>query len=282
MHNSSQYQVIKASGKKEKFDESKLARSLAATGIPVDTASQTINYLKKYVKPEVSTNEIFGHVSDYLKKANKKGYMNYNLKRAIMHLGPTGHPFERLVGDLLAKLGYDTQVDVTLGGECVTHEIDVIAVKKDETSFVECKYHNSPGTKSDVQVTLYTYARFLDIQKAMKEIYSGHKLYRPWVVTNTKLTKDAIDYASCMGMKATGWTYPKSNSLYEMIVSSGLHPVTVLDIRRDTLTHLLNRGIVTCARLKNAIDHRSVDDIITPAEASAALKDIKLICGKNE
>jgi len=279
MQTSSPYHVIKASGEKEEYDEAKVAKSLAASGLSVDTAAQTLDYLKRHVRPEVSTGEIYGHVSEFLKDTSRKDYLNYSLKRAIMRLGPTGHPFEQFTGDLLEKYGYETQVSVTLGGECVTHEIDVIAVKQDVTSFIECKYHNAPGTKSDVQVALYTYARFLDIEKAMKALFAGQKTYHPWVVTNTKLTHDAINYAKCMGLKVTAWTYPKEESLSDMIMKSGLHPITVIDaLTQDKLTALLDRGVVTCVRLKHAIDNDSVSDLLTPSEIAHALEDIKLIC----
>jgi len=279
MQTVSPYTVIKASGDKEDFKEEKVVKSLAASGMSVDTATQALQYLKKYVKPEISTEDIFGRVSGYLKETSRKDYLNYILKRAIMKMGPSGHPFERFIGDLLEKYGYETQVSVSLGGECVTHEIDCIAVKGTSTSFIECKYHNLPGTKSDVQVALYTYARFLDIQTAMKALFSAQKTYQPWVITNTKLTHDAINYAQCMGIKATAWTYPHDECLHDMILHSGLHPVTVLeDLPQNKLLRLLERDIVTCARLKLAIDNESVSDILTPAEIAKALEDIKLIC----
>jgi len=282
MQTVSPYQVIKASGEKEEFSEQKIVKSMAASGLKLDTASQALDYLKRHVKPEISTNEIFEHVSGFLKENSPRDYMNYGLKRAFMRLGPSGHPFERFVGDLLEEYGYETQVSVSLGGECVTHEIDCIAVKKQETSFIECKYHNAPGTKTDVQVALYTYARFLDIEKSMKALFDNKKSYLPWVITNTKLTFDAINYAKCIGLKATSWTYPQKESLHNLIIDSGLHPVTVIDaIRGEKLQRLLERNIVTCKRLLLAIQNESVSDILTSIEIAHAQEDINLICSKN-
>lgn len=255
---------------------------MAASGMSVDTASQALDYLKRHVKPDITTHEIFGHVSGYLKDTSLKDYLNYSLKRAIMRLGPSGHPFERFIGDLLEKYGYETQVSVSLGGECVTHEIDCIAVKKNVTSFIECKYHNAPGTKTDVQVALYTYARFLDIEKSMKALFDTQKTYQTWVVTNTKLTYDAINYTKCMGIKATAWTFPKEECLHDMIINSGLHPITVIDFLSDQkVQRLLERDIVTCFRLKLAIDNGSVSDILTPVEIQQAVSAIQLVCKNN-
>ena len=280
MHTPSQYQIIKASGDQEDFSEEKLVRSLAGSGLTVDTASQTLNYLKSHLRSGITTHDIFGQVSGYLRdNAPKENYFNYGLKRAIMKLGPSGHPFERLIGDLLERYGYETQVSVTLGGECITHEIDVIAVKDNKTYFIECKYHNAPGTKSDVQVALYTYARFLDIKKAMEALFDKERIYQPWLIINTKLTYDALDYAKCMNIKSTTWSFPKEESLHSLIINSGLHPVTVLDsIPENKLQSLLERDIVTCFRLNKAIESNSVNDILNPSEINNIKEDIKVIC----
>ncbi|HEX9008204.1 MAG TPA: restriction endonuclease [Patescibacteria group bacterium] len=280
MYTPGPYQIVKASGEQEDFSEAKLVRSLATSGMSVSMANQTLEHIKKDLRPGISTHDIFNDVSTYLREnAPIQNYFNYGLKRAMMRLGPSGHPFERLIGDLLEAMGYETQVSVTLGGNCVTHEIDVIAVKEKKTYFIECKYHNQPGTRSDVQVALYTYARFLDIQKAMQAMFDADKTYHPWLTVNTKLTYDAVDYSKCMNIKTTTWSFPKDESLHKMIVDTGIHPITVLDsLPEDKLQLLLGRNIVTCARLKAAIDHDSVSDILSVGELTRIEEDIKAIC----
>lgn len=280
MYTPGPYQIVKASGEQEDFSEAKLVRSLATSGMSVSMANQTLEHIKKDLRPGISTHDIFNDVSTYLREnAPIQNYFNYGLKRAMMRLGPSGHPFERLIGDLLEAMGYETQVSVTLGGNCVTHEIDVIAVKEKKTYFIECKYHNQPGTRSDVQVALYTYARFLDIQKAMQAMFDADKTYHPWLIVNTKLTYDAVDYSKCMNIKTTTWSFPKDESLHKMIVDTGIHPITVLDsLPEDKLQLLLGRNIVTCARLKAAIDHDSVSDILSVGELTRIEEDIKAIC----
>ena len=99
-------------------------------------------------------------------------------------------------------------------GACVSHEIDVIAEKTTAALVIECKFHNQPGTKSDVKVALYVQARFEDIQKQwQKQPEPSRKFHEVWLATNTKLTSDAIQYASCVGLKAIGWDYPPNNGL---------------------------------------------------------------------
>ena len=48
------------------------------------------------------------------------------------------------------------------------HEVDVVAKKDNMVFFLECKYHNHRGTYSDIKTALYVHARFVDIEKAIK------------------------------------------------------------------------------------------------------------------
>ena len=272
--------VIKASGDQEAFSESKLVKSLASTGLSVDVASQTIDYLKRHLKTGITTKDIHDHIAEYLKEnAPVNNYYNYGLKRAIMDLGPSGHPFETIVADVLSKYGYQTEVGVIVLGKCVTHEIDVVAKKEATQFFIECKFHNSPGVKTDVQVALYTYARFLDIKSAMEHSHGTGIAYHPWLITNTKVTSEVLDYAGCVGLELTSWLSPQGHGMSDLIMSAGLHPVTLAyHLPRHKINQLLDRGIVTCARLKSAIEENHVSDILTHEEINTTMQNIKQIC----
>jgi len=272
--------IIKASGEQEPFDESKLVKSLAKTGLSVDVASQTVDYLKRHLRTGITTKDIHEHVSSYLKEnAPVNNYYNYGLKRAIMDLGPSGHPFETIVSDVLTVYGYKTEVGVIVLGKCVTHEIDVVAKKDNKQFFIECKFHNSPGIKTDVQVALYTYARYLDIKSAMEHSHGTDIAYFPWLVTNTKVTSEVFDYAGCVGLELTSLLDPKGHGMSDLIMSAGLHPVTLAyQIPRFKINLLLERGIVTCARLKGAIQENHVSDILTREEINTTSLHIKEIC----
>ena len=135
-----------------------------------------------------------------------------------------------------------------LSGDCVTHEIDVIAEKDNNHYMIECKFHNRPGYKCNVKIPLYVHSRFLDVEKQWKKKKeSDNKVHQGWVATNTQFTTDAIQYGKCAGMYLLSWNYPKNESLKERIDASGLHPVTCL----TTLTGrekraLLDKLIVLC------------------------------------
>jgi len=126
----------------------------------------------------------------------------YSLKQSIMLLGPTGYPFEDFMGRIFVEHGFKVQTRQVLNGRCVTHEVDVIAEKEGKKILVEAKFHNNPGTRSDVQVPMYVKSRFEDLK-------DRYKFDEAWIATNTKTTIDADTYAHCSGMHIISWNSPE-------------------------------------------------------------------------
>lgn len=163
-------------------------------------------------------------------------------------MGPSGFPFEKLVGKLLAHEGFSTQVGVIVQGNCVQHEVDVIAQKENKHYMIECKYHSDQGRFCNVKIPLYIQSRFLDVEKQW-ERQQGHKtkFHQGGVYTNTRFTSDAIQFGTCVGLMLTSWDYPKGNGLKERIDKSGLHPLTSLTtLTKAEKSKLLDKGIVLC------------------------------------
>lgn len=175
----------------------------------------------------------------------------YRLKSGIMELGPSGYPFEKFVGEVLRYQGFAVEVGVLIKGRCVTHEVDVLASRGNDVFLIECKFHNHPDATNNVKIPLYIQARFEDIKAARKELPEHHeKLHQGWVVTNTRFTADAMQYAGCIGLKLIGWNYPKKGNLQDLIESEGLYPLTVLTtLTKNEKQQLLDRRIVLCHEL---------------------------------
>lgn len=275
--------IVKSTGEQEVFSEEKLNRHLLNNGINPDLAKSAITSLEKDFANIHTTNDIHSHVADFFRQQGEtQSYFNYSLRRAVNLLGPSGHPFEHLIGDVLTEYGYRTEVGVVALGRCVTHEIDVMAAKDNHQFLIECKFHNATGTKTDIQVALYTYARYLDVKFALEQTHGKEKEYLPWLITNTKVTSEVFDYADCAGLKVTAWYYPEGEGLRDMIVQSGLHPVTLLyHVSTKKISELINRNIVTLTSLKKAIKMHTVDDLLTDKETDHILKDINCLT-KNE
>lgn len=236
--------VIKASGASEPFSEKKVRNSIRRAGVPQDLENQVLEHVKSKLFDNINTREIYHHIIEFLiESPDSQDAAKYNLKQGIMDLGPTGYPFEDYVSEILKSQGYKTSVRQILRGKCVSHEIDVIAEKGNERIMVEAKYHNGNGTRSDLHVSLYTKARFEDLR-------NKHNLSRAWLVTNTKVTEDALAYALCEGIKVIGWNYPKEESLNDLVEKAKLYPITsVTSLSRSQKQSLMLEGVVLCKKI---------------------------------
>ncbi len=235
--------VVKATGEVEPFSEEKVISSLLRAGASRQIAENIIAQVKPNLYQNIPTFEIYAKVMNILKKEQRPVAEKYNLKKAIMDLGPTGNPFEKSIAAIFQATGYRTETNQIISGRCVSHEVDVIAQNK-EKYMIECKFHGLPGGRTDVKVALYTYARFLDIKDK-----GGFDI--PWLITNTKLTQEVKTYALCVGMKVTAWDYPEGESLNEMIDKSGLYPITAsTDISEEKKRFLLDNGTIFVKDIK--------------------------------
>ena len=219
----------KNSKESEPFSIQKLEQSLQRSGASKDEIETIISKINSAIYDGISSNEIYKKAFAELKKLNKTTASRYSLKRAIFDLGPTGYPFERLVAALLKEKGYKTTVSIILKGECITHEIDVLAEKEGNVYAIECKFHSDIKAVSNVKIPLYINSRFLDIQKQWNTNSNNATfLKQGWLVTNTRFTVDAINYAKCVGLTMLSWDFPLNKGIKENIDTYGLYPVTVL------------------------------------------------------
>jgi len=243
--------ITKASGEQARFSEKKLRDSLERSGANGEQIQKVIDEIYTRVYPGISTKKIYRTAFNLLKKSSKPAAAKYNLKRAIMELGPSGFPFERFIGEILRYQGYSIKVGEIVMGKCVNHEIDVIAEKGEHHFMVECKYHNHPGTVCDVKIPLYIQARFKDVEAAWLKLPGhGAKFHQGWVVTNTRFTSDAIQFGNCAGLKLLGWNYPDGTSLRSQIDTLGLYPVTCLtSLSKSEKQLLLENKIVLTKEL---------------------------------
>jgi len=250
--------VIKSTGERERFSLNKLRRSLTRSNADDETIARIIDHIIPELHDGMKTSQIYKHAYSILKKSKYPAAIRYSLRKAVMELGPSGFPFEKYVAEVLRGKGYTAQTGVILPGFCVDHEVDVLMEKGDRHIFAECKFHNQQGIKTDVKVALYVHARFMDLQKGhdLKDVAQKTevpKVHEGWLITNTKLTSDAIQYANCAGLTVIGWDYPEKGNLQDLILETGVHPLTFLSTLSQTEKNsLLEQGIVMCRELKNS------------------------------
>ncbi len=238
-------EVVKTGGVKEAYSPAKFCLSLRKAGAPRDVADSVCKSVQQKINPNSSTTTIFRKALKYLMKENPDVAARYSLRRGIEALGPDGFIFEQYFETVLQSYGFATKRDVILRGKCVSHEIDVIAAAGSKRFLVEAKYHNTAGIKTHVDVIMYADARLIDIVRAESQKNQKNFEYAMWVVTNTKFTDAAIQYAKCRGIRLTGWNYPRGASLEDIIADKKLYPVTILpSLPKEVLPTMAKRGII--------------------------------------
>ncbi|RMG68144.1 MAG: ATPase [Nitrospirae bacterium] len=236
--------VIKASGKEEPFDREKLLQSLIRSGASEETAQEAIKKIIPRLTPGMSTRRLYHLAFRALKKLNHASGLKYSLKKAIFKLGPTGYPFERYFSEILRAYGFKTETNLLKKGRCIQHEIDVLAWNQDSVYVVECKYHHSPGRVTNSKDALYVKSRFDDLQFTLNREHPDRK-YLGWLVTNTRFSSDAIDFAQCAGYRLTSWRFPEGRGLEKIIEEKRLYPVTILSgIKANLSSILIERGVI--------------------------------------
>jgi hypothetical protein len=271
--------IIKASGERELFSEAKLRRSLQRVHASEALIDTIVAGVESELRDGMKTSDIYRKAFSLLRKTDRPVAARFSLKNALMEMGPTGRPFELFVGELLKSEAFDVEVARIVQGVCVKHEVDVVGTKGDRHIMVECKFHNRPGTRSDVKIALYVQARFEDIERRwQKQPDHGEKFHEVWLVTNTKLTSDATDYASCVGMHAIGWSYPAQNGLETRIEKSGLHPITCLtSLNKLQKRQIIEKGVVLCKALLK--DEGLLQEVGVPrSKIPAILQEITSLC----
>lgn len=243
--------IKKASGEEEAYDENKLRHSLLSSGADKQVVDHIVKSIREILYDSISTQKIYKEAFRLLKNHSYGSAGRYKLKEALLELGPTGYPFEKFIGELLKRMGYKTEVGVIVEGDCVSHEIDVIAEKDSEHFMIECKFHNRKGHTCSVKIPLYIQSRFLDVKKNWSSLPNHkHKNHQGWVVTNTRFTSDALQYGNCVGLKMLSWDYPKKEGLKDLVQRVNLHPITSLStLSKKIKTELLEKDVIFCMQL---------------------------------
>jgi hypothetical protein len=221
--------IVKHSGAIVDFNHSKLKQSLLKSGATPFVVDNVLQLIEKGVYEGISTKQIYKMAFGLLKKASNSHAARYNLREAIRLLGPAGFFFEKFIARLFAAEHYETKVNVTLQGKCVSHEIDVLLKNNNVITMVECKFHVGRDAATDVKIPMYILSRFNDLKEKQHEIFSRNDaVSKCWIVTNNRFTSDAIDFAKCSGLNLMCWDYPATNNLKTKIDNGQLYPITCL------------------------------------------------------
>lgn len=253
--------IVKADGSSEIFDPARLAVSLERSGAGTHTAERIARVVTESVIPGASSKEVYTRAFSLLRKEARPVAARYALRRALLELGPTGHPFEDFISHLFRKEGWQVETRKVIQGKCVAHEVDVYASHPEQNIFLaaELKYHNDPSYKTDLKVALYVKSRFDDIFSCDPATRIC-PIDRGLLVTNTKFTSEAIAYAECADVELLGWGYPASNTLFMRMAHAKVYPITALtSLSQAEKRLLIERGVIA---VDEVLQDRSRLDIL--------------------
>lgn len=221
-------EIIKSSGEHVIFNPNKIRKSLRRAGARPDVVEKVIGAILPTMHDGMTTRQVFRLVRRELRKVSRRVAHRYNLRDALLKLGPAGFKFEKYVASILTAYQYETELpENEMAGLCVNHEIDVIARKNGRTVMIEAKFRNKFGDTVNLKDTMATWAGFLDMVEGSK---TGKcpKFDEVWIVTNGRFSERALQFGTCRGMHLVGWG-AEEHSLPRLVDHAALYPITVID-----------------------------------------------------
>ncbi|MEF8847203.1 MAG: restriction endonuclease [Candidatus Paceibacterota bacterium] len=246
--------VINFRGEEEPFSEKKVYESARRVGASEQTAEEITETIKEEVYDGIETSEIYNRIKELLNEKSNKLGMKFSLKKGMRKLGPTGFPFEKFVGEIFHRLGYNVELNLYLEGKCLDeYETDFIAEKDNIINIGECKFRIRP---EESVIELDTVQAF---QAQMQDLRNGtlfneerfkNKEIRTLLVTNSKFSNVATEYADCVGIDLLGWRTPEDKGLETIIDNNGFYPITILpSLDRETSRVFIQRKMTLVQNL---------------------------------
>lgn len=270
--------IIKADGEHVPFEINRIKASIHRTGASKEVVNRVAEDVAKSVREGMTTREIYRMVFERLKQESVCYSCRYDLREAILRMGPAGFNFEKYVASILRAYGYDAEVpEQDLRGACVEHEVDGIARKDGRSHFIEAKFRNKYHDRVNLQAALYTWARYTDLVDGADLGYV-ERFEEVWLITNAKFSSHAKQFGLCKGMKMIGWNFPEKVNFASLVDHRALYPVTVIDgVSEHELTALAQVGWMLCREI---MDHEP-DEVATRIDVSLKrAEELIELCGK--
>lgn len=278
-------QVKKFNGELIDYNPKALKISLTKSGATKDEVAEVFELMTPGIYDGIPTQDLYNLAFENLKKYRNSYAARYSLKKALRDLGPEGFYFEKYIKRLMETSGFNAVNGITVQGNAVTHEIDVVAQKEDKLFFCECKFRNDIDAKISVTTPMYFMSRMIDVKD--KEYTFFNKNMKPtkgFLITNAYLTSDSTDWAEYYKIGMISWNYPENMSLKYLIDNLAIYPITCLTtLHKDQIQILLKAG---CLLVKDIIekqeylkslelDNQLLDSLITEAKELIEIETIE-------
>jgi len=249
--------VTKADGTKQPYRREKIVNLCLKMHAPLHVAERVADKLEERIYDGIETKEILRIVFSYLRYYQPTVRYQIDLRRAISLLR-SKPDFERFIQLLLQELGYKVLPNLIVKGRCVEYEIDSIAIKGEETVLVEVKHHLDYHTYTGLDVCRNARATYEDLTEGYSLGFNRFNITKAIVVSNTKFSEHAIQYANCRSIACIGWKFPVGKNLGNIIEEKRLYPITILkSLKRNYKEKLADNGIV----LLNQLTMYDIDEL---------------------
>jgi len=219
--------VEKFDGRREPFERRKLLWSAQHMGATADIAEEAVRIVEKQAYDGISTFQLARLLLRALQRFPTLAQYAINLRVALAQVKP--YPdFEIFIRQLLRRAGYRVQLGGIVRGRCGEHEIDGVLEAKGETFVLEVKHHDEYHTQTNLDVVRIARALLEDLQEGAAAGISSFSPSTVVIVSNTKLSPQAAQYADCRKLRFVGWFTPPRENLNTLILRHTCYPVTII------------------------------------------------------
>ncbi|MDV2480948.1 restriction endonuclease [Methanoculleus sp. Wushi-C6] len=241
--------VTKADGSRQRFDRTKVRRTLENLGLRGEDADRIAGEIEASVPDGVRTAGVLRLIRTRARAVRPAVRHRTNLRRALALLRPKPD-FEEFVRVLLREHGYRVETGCILAGRCGEHEVDAVAHRDGTTLFVEVKHHVSHHRMTGLDEGRIARAIVEDLQEGFRSGRCPVSIDGALIVCNTKLSEHAKRYAACRGIGQIGWDYPAEKNLRTMIEETQSYPVTIVSgVSPSVSARLAAAGFVTAKQV---------------------------------
>ncbi|HCC21985.1 hypothetical protein A2480_02420 [Candidatus Uhrbacteria bacterium RIFOXYC2_FULL_47_19] len=238
--------IKKSNGELVTFDPNKIRATIKRAGANNELADRVLQRIQAKVRNGMATKRLFAIVRKELRRESRHLAQRYNLRTALLRLGPAGFKFEKYVASILNAYDYTALVpEQEYIGLCVKHEVDVVATKGGHSLVIEAKFRNRFADTVTLRDTLATWARYNDLRDGAETNRSCPLFDEIWIVTNGTFSDRAMQFGLCRGINMVGWRM--GQSLAEMVDHTALYPITVIDnLRQWELERFAKNDLLLC------------------------------------
>jgi hypothetical protein len=244
--------VTKADGSTQPYDRGRVLKTCMRLGVSREVADVVADKIEQELYNGIKTRKILHMIFSLLNEYRPVISHMVNLRKALSLLNPQPD-FETYVRILLSEYGYEVFPNQIVQGKCVEHEIDGLLKKEGKTYILEVKHHRNYHTRTDLDPVRIIRAVFEDIIDGYRQGSNDLHIDTAMIVSNTKFSEQAVQYAQCRGIVHLGWNTPQNYDIPTMITEKNLYPITYLkELTRDIRKKLLSSDVLL---LQDLIDN---------------------------